>query len=87
MQQLNDTERRILQVIDEEGVVRGSVLRRHASITDSTALLSAIQHLLDMHLMAVSGSALDERSMQSAYFSPVPSNRKLARQAFTKSNY
>jgi hypothetical protein len=83
-QPLSDIERRILQVIDEEGVIRGSVLRRRARVENPAELLEAVLKLLDQRLIAVSGGVADERSMQEAYFSPVPSTRGLVKEAVSK---
>ena len=81
---LSDIERSILQVIDEEGVIRGSVLRRRARIEEADKMLEAVRNLLEQRLIAVSGGVSDERSMQEAYFSPVPSTRALVKEAYTK---
>ncbi len=82
---LDETDRLVLQVIDEEGVIRGSVLRRRARIKDASELLKSLRKLVGENLIGVSGSISDERSMQEAYFSPVPSTRGILRQAVTKS--
>lgn len=81
---LDDTDRRILQVIDEEGVIRGSVLRRRARVQSAADFLPSVQKLLELGLIGVSGSTGDDRAAQEAYFSPVPSTRGLLKQAVTK---
>lgn len=43
-----------------------------------------VRNLLDQRFIAVSGSVADERSMQEAYFSPVPSTRGLLKEAVAK---
>ena len=83
--QLDENDRLVAQVIDEEGVIRGSVLRRRARIKDPKVLLKSVQKLIDESLIGVSGSVADERAMQEAYFSPVPSTRGLLKQMVTKS--
>lgn len=84
MQPLDDIARQVLQVIDEEGVIRGSVLRRRARVENPTDLLAAVHSLLDEKLIAVTGSVTDERSMQEAYFSLLPSTRGLVKEAVAK---
>lgn len=81
-QPLDDTDRRVLQVIDEGGVIRGSVLRRRARIQDPDALLQSLRKLIGERLVGVSGSVADEREMQEAYFSPVPSTRGVMKQSY-----
>jgi hypothetical protein len=78
-----EDEKRILQVVDEEGVIRGSVLRRRARI-EAPAMLQAVRNLVEQQYIAVSGSIADERAMQEAYFSPVPSTRGWVKQAVTR---
>ncbi len=80
---LKDSDRVILQVIDDEGVVRGSVLRRRAG-TGAPQFVEAVRRLIAQGLIGVSGSAVDERSAQEAYFSPVPSTRGLLKRAAFK---
>ena len=83
--QLDENDRLVLQVIDEEGVIRGSVLRRRARIKDTKILLESLQKLIGERLFGISGSVANERAMQEAYFSPVPSTRGLLKQMVTKS--
>ena len=77
--ELDSLEKILLQTIDEEGVIRGSVLRRRARIEDPSKMLEAVGKLINHRLVAVSGSVANEWSMQEAFFSPVPSNRELAK--------
>jgi len=44
----SDMERNILQVIEEAGVIRGSLLRRRARMYDMPAMLTAVQHLIEV---------------------------------------
>jgi len=81
MEQLNETEIRILQAIEDGGVLRGNMVRRRAEIKDPGEMVGAIKHLLDLNLIAASGNTSDGKSVMSAYFSPVPATRGLARQA------
>lgn len=77
----SDTEKTILRVIEEVGVIRGSALRRRARIEDPAEMLTAVQNLTDQRLIAVTGGVNDLGAAMDAYFSLVPSTRNFAKQA------
>lgn len=77
----SDTEKTILRVIEEAGVIRGSALRRRARIEDPDEMLKAVQNLTDQRLIAVTGGVHDLGAAMDAYFSLVPSTRNIAKQA------
>lgn len=76
-----DTERTVLRIIEEAGVIRGSALRRRASIQDAGEMVKAVQSLINQRLIAVTGGVSDLNAAMDAYFSLVPSTRNLAKQA------
>jgi len=77
----SDTERTVLRIIEEAGVIRGSALRRRAGIQNPDDMVKAVQNLINQRLIAVTGGVSDLNAAMDAYFSLVPSTRNLARQA------
>jgi len=81
MQPPSDTERTVLRVIEEAGVIRGSALRRRARIQNPDDMVRAVQKLIEQRLIAVTGGVDDPNAAMDAYFSLVPSTRNLVKQA------
>ncbi len=70
---LDRDQLRVLEAIDQRGVVRGRDLVRFAGFEKPAQLLDAVGVLLQNELIDVSGDAYDEKGILSAVFSTRPS--------------
>lgn len=81
---LTEEDVRILNIVNQQGMVRGSALMRRARLKRPNALRKAVAGLLKTGLIEASGNIHDDKEIRYAVFSTRPSKRQAVQHTLKK---